>query len=120
MRVPQEEEYMDIVICGIHNHDLCHKLSGHPIVCCLNSKEKKLIYHMTFNTIQPKNILSTLKRKRPENVSNIKQVHNIHTRNNKAIRCLRFEMQHLLKLLGDDNYFVHNRVNPKIEIWTNS
>ncbi|XP_050914631.1 uncharacterized protein LOC127129506 [Lathyrus oleraceus] len=44
------------------------------------SEEKECVADMTLNSVQPKNILVTLKRKRPENISNIKQVNNIRYR----------------------------------------
>ncbi|XP_050888790.1 uncharacterized protein LOC127093946 [Lathyrus oleraceus] len=93
------------VICGLHNHDLCEKLSDHQIVCRLMQEEKERVADMTFNLIQPKNILATLKRKRLENISNIKQVYNIQYQSNKALMGDRPEMQQLLKLL-DDNIYV--------------
>ena len=64
-------------ICGLNNHDLCEKLVGHPIACRLMPEEKECVDDMTLNLVQLKNILATLKRKRPENISNIKQVYNI-------------------------------------------
>ncbi|CAK8562804.1 unnamed protein product [Lathyrus sativus] len=59
---------------------------------------------MALNQVQPKNILATLKRKRYENISNIKHVYNIQCRYNKALRGDRSEMQKLLKFLDDNNY----------------
>ncbi|XP_058783365.1 uncharacterized protein LOC131658045 [Vicia villosa] len=52
--------------------------------------------------------LQDLKRKRPQNVSNIKQVYNEHFRGNIASRGSRSEIQELLKLL-DDNHYVSRR-----------
>ncbi|XP_050878109.1 uncharacterized protein LOC127081920 [Lathyrus oleraceus] len=51
-----------------------------------------------------KNIIATLKRKRPENISNIKQVYNIRYQTNKALKGDRSEMQQLLKLLDYNSY----------------
>ncbi|XP_058746055.1 uncharacterized protein LOC131618923 [Vicia villosa] len=92
------------LICGLHNHDMCGKLQGHPSVCRLNPEENTCINDMSLNLFQPKNILSTLKRKKPNNVSNIRQVYNIWYRNNKAIRGDRSEVQQLLKMLDDNKY----------------
>ncbi|CAK8560404.1 unnamed protein product [Lathyrus sativus] len=92
------------VICGLHNHDLCSKLQGHPSVCLLKPEEKTCISDMTLNLVQPKNIFATLKRKELDNISNIRQVYNIRYHTNKEIRGDRSEMQQLLKLLGDNNY----------------
>lgn len=56
-------------------------------------KRRKPFYDMTLNMVQPKNILSILKCKRPINISNIKQVYTICVLNNKAIRGDKTEMQ---------------------------
>lgn len=74
------------MICGLHNHDLCEKLVGHPIACRLMPEENECVSDMTLNLVQPKNILATLNRKRPRNIVNISQVYNIWYRNYKALR----------------------------------
>ncbi|XP_050896317.1 protein FAR1-RELATED SEQUENCE 6-like [Lathyrus oleraceus] len=91
-------------ICGLHNHDLCEKLVGHLIVFRLILEEKGCVSDMTLNLVQPKNILTTLKRKKPENIPNIKQVYNISYQNNKAPKEDRSEMQQLLKLFYDNSH----------------
>lgn len=93
----------NVVYC-IHNHALSDKLVDYPIVCRLIPEEKELVFDMTLNMVVPRNILATLKQKKPQNVSNIKQVYNMRSRNNKAVRCQISEMHQLLKLLEDDRY----------------
>ena len=97
------------VLCGLHNHDLSLKLAGHPIACRLLPDEKTCVSDMTLNLVPPKNILATLKRKRPENTSNIKQVYNKRYQTKIALREDRTEMQHLLKLLDENNYVCRHR-----------
>ncbi|XP_050876855.1 uncharacterized protein LOC127080585 [Lathyrus oleraceus] len=41
---------------------------------------------MTLNIVQPKNILATLKRNKPGDISTIKKMYNICVLNNKALR----------------------------------
>ncbi|XP_058769275.1 uncharacterized protein LOC131643138 [Vicia villosa] len=77
---------------------------GHLIVCRLKLKEKVIVSDMSLISVAPKNILADLKRKRPESVSNIKQVYNAHYRNNMAIRGPRSKMQQRLKFLDDNHY----------------
>ena len=62
------------VISYKHNHVLGTKLQDHPIVGQLKSEEKEIISEMSIIKVAPRNILADLKRKRPQNVSNIKQV----------------------------------------------
>ncbi|XP_050889882.1 protein FAR-RED ELONGATED HYPOCOTYL 3-like [Lathyrus oleraceus] len=97
------------VICGLHNHDLCEKLVGHPSLCQLMPEEKEYVADMTLNLVQSKNIFATLKWKRPKNISNIKQVYNIRYLTNKGLMVDRNEMQQLLKLLDDNSYMSRYR-----------
>ncbi|XP_058726909.1 uncharacterized protein LOC131598310 [Vicia villosa] len=92
------------IICGIHNHALKTKLHGHPIVCRLNREEKDSISELSIIKVAPRNILSDLKQKIPDSISNIKQVYNERYHLSTAKIGLRSEMQHLFKLLGDNQY----------------
>ncbi|XP_058754564.1 uncharacterized protein LOC131627723 [Vicia villosa] len=69
------KKWRSSIIYGLHNHELCAKLQGHPIACRLNPVENASIKDMSLNFVQPKNILATLKRKEPDNISNIRQVY---------------------------------------------
>ncbi|XP_058776898.1 protein FAR1-RELATED SEQUENCE 5-like [Vicia villosa] len=80
------------VICEIHNHTLETKLHDHP------ESELSII------KVAPRNILADLKRKRPDSVSNIKQVYNEHYNLSTTKKGPRSKIQHLLKLLGDNQY----------------
>lgn len=75
-----DETWKFNVIFGIHNHALNDKLVRHPIVCCLVPKYMELVSDMTLNMVAPKNILASLKQKRPLNISNIKQMYNVCAR----------------------------------------
>src|SRR3954464_13395214 len=92
------------VICGIHNHALDVKLHGHPMACRLSREERNVISDLTIVKVAPRNILADLKRKKPDSISNIKQIYN--ERHNLKVLNMgpRSEMQQLLKLLGDNNY----------------
>src|SRR3954468_7731506 len=92
------------IICRMHNHALDVKLHGHPMACRLSREERNVISDLTIVKVAPRNILADLKRKKPDSVSNIKQVYN--ERNNLKVLNMgpRSEMQQLLKLLGDNNY----------------
>src|ERR1044072_470219 len=97
------------VISDEHNHDLTPKLVGHPIACRLLPDKKTCVFDMTLNLVPPKNILATLKHKRPESTSNIKQVYNKRYQTKLALREDRTEMQHLLKVLDENNYVCRHR-----------
>ncbi|XP_050875941.1 protein FAR1-RELATED SEQUENCE 5-like [Lathyrus oleraceus] len=63
-----------------------------------------MVSDMSLIRVAPKNILANLKLKRPESVSNIKQVYNARYQTNMAIRGPRSKMQQLWKLLDDNQY----------------
>jgi len=50
------------------------KLEGHMLTSCLNPKEKTLVIEMTSNMVKSKNIMSTLKDRRKENLTIVKQI----------------------------------------------
>ncbi|CAK8543296.1 unnamed protein product [Lathyrus sativus] len=77
---------------------------NHPIVCRILPEERELVSDMTLNMVALENILITLKQKKPLNVSNIKQIYNVHARDNNVVRLPRSEMQKLLKTLEDEDY----------------
>ncbi|XP_050915419.1 uncharacterized protein LOC127130456 [Lathyrus oleraceus] len=74
------------------------------MTCKRNGKYRSHLRNEMTLVQENKNILVTLKRKRPKNISNIKQVYNIQYQTNKALQENRTEMQQLLKLLDDNNY----------------
>lgn len=65
-----------MVYC-VHNYDLDQKLVNHHIFDLINVDEKKFIAEMTMNSIHSKNIVVTLKIKKPDNVTNIKHINNV-------------------------------------------
>src|SRR3954470_6691307 len=74
------------------------------MACRLSREEKNEISDLTIVKVAPRNILTDLKRKKPDSVSNIKQVYN-ERHNLKVLKMgPRSEMQQLLKLLGDNKY----------------
>jgi hypothetical protein len=61
------------------------KLEGHMLTGCLNPKEKALVVEMTRNMVKSKNIMSTLKDKREDNLTIAKQIYNARHRYKKTI-----------------------------------
>lgn len=57
------------ILYGVHNYELDHKLGDYPIVSHLDGEEKKIFVEITMNMVLSKNILTTLKRKRPDIVT---------------------------------------------------
>jgi len=52
------------MLCGIHNHDLAPKLSGHLLAGRLKAEENHRVIDMTESLAKPRNILADLKEKK--------------------------------------------------------
>ncbi|XP_050915837.1 uncharacterized protein LOC127130926 [Lathyrus oleraceus] len=98
------------VVSSIHNHVLCQKLVGHPIVCRLISDEKELVSDMTLNMAAPKNHTCNFETKNTSKCFKYQTCIQCVCRNNKAIRCPRSKMQQLFELLEDDHYVSRYKV----------
>lgn len=85
------------VMCGKHNHEMMENLEDNPIAGRLNEEEMKLVHEMTNNTVRPKNILMTLKKRRADEGITIKQIYNARSRYNKSMKGLKSE-----ELVDDD------------------
>lgn len=85
------------VMCGKHNHEMMENLEDHPIAGRLNEEEMKLVHEMTINTVRPKNILMTLKKRRADDGITIKQIYNARSRYNKSMKGPKSE-----ELVDDD------------------
>jgi hypothetical protein len=59
----------------------------------------KVVAELTINLIPPRNIMTTLKERDPDNTKNKKQLYNARHRLRAKERGLRNEMQHLLHCL---------------------
>ncbi|GAU16259.1 hypothetical protein TSUD_298910 [Trifolium subterraneum] len=68
------------VVNGIHNHKLDTELEGHLVAGRLKPEEKVFLDEMTKNFVPPRNIISTLKDRDPENTMSSKQVYNARYR----------------------------------------
>ncbi|XP_004516717.1 uncharacterized protein [Cicer arietinum] len=92
------------VICGLHNHKLAKKLTGHSFLGRLSQDEKNVLGDMTKNFVKPKNILMTLRDHNVESLTTIKQVYNARQAYRSSLIGNRTEMQHLLILMERDKY----------------
>jgi len=99
------------MLCGMHNHDLDGKLSGHLIAGRLSAEEKKKVIDMTKSLTVPQNILTNLKQNNKESVTTIKQVYNVRTRWRKGERGNMTELQYLISKLVEHKYVYYTRCN---------
>ncbi|XP_045821820.1 uncharacterized protein LOC123914677 [Trifolium pratense] len=97
------------VVNDMHNHELDKGLEGHLVAGRLKPQETEFSDEMTRNAVAPKNILSTLKERDPNNKTSAKQVYDACHRYKAKLRASMTEMQHLCKKLdekchGDEEY----------------
>ena len=100
-----------VMLCGMHNHDLDEKLSGHLIAGRLSVEEKKKVIAMTKSLTVPRNILTNLKQNNEECVTTIKQVYNVRTRWHKGERGNMTKLQYLISKLVAHKYVYYTRCN---------
>ncbi|AES71280.2 FAR1 DNA-binding domain protein [Medicago truncatula] len=64
------------ILNGVHNHEMVRYAAGHLLTGRLMEDDKKIVHDLTDSSVKPKNILTNLKKKRKESITNIKQVYN--------------------------------------------
>ncbi|KAD4584303.1 hypothetical protein E3N88_21904 [Mikania micrantha] len=52
-----------------HNHEPAQNLEGHPFVRRMSEQEQNMVHHLIEQHMEPRNILSSLKKQNPDNVS---------------------------------------------------
>ncbi|GAU47202.1 hypothetical protein TSUD_89110 [Trifolium subterraneum] len=77
--------------------------------CPFRLRETLLVNEMTKNLVPPRNIISTLKERDPENTMSSKQCYNARYRYKAKMRASMSEMQHMFKHLSDSKYFFKYR-----------
>ncbi|KAD4586664.1 hypothetical protein E3N88_24265 [Mikania micrantha] len=65
------------VINDKHNHKPAQNIERHPFVKRLFEKEQNMVHHLTEQHIEPRNILSSIKKQNPDNVSIRRDIYSI-------------------------------------------
>ncbi|AES78121.1 otubain [Medicago truncatula] len=60
--------------------------AGHLLAGRLMEDDKKIVHDLSNSSVKPKNILTNLKKKRQESMTNIKQVYNVRHKFKKTKR----------------------------------
>ncbi|KAF8388613.1 hypothetical protein HHK36_027290 [Tetracentron sinense] len=101
------------VVCGVHNHKGSSYLEGHSFAGKLNMEQKKILKDMSRVGIKPRDVLRTIKKKDPINVTTIRTIYNARA----AIRLEELggktPIQHLFKCLNDLGYVTFHRMDEK-------
>jgi len=57
------QDWWIAMLCGVHNHEMTPKLSGHLLAGRLKAEEKQRVIDMTKSLTKPRNILTDLREK---------------------------------------------------------
>ena len=74
--VREDNAWKLTILNGAHNHEMVPYVAGHLLAGRLMEDDKKIVHDLTNSSVKPKNILTNLKNKRQEFMTNIKQVYN--------------------------------------------
>jgi len=96
MFVKEENAWKLAILNGVHNHEILSYFGGHLLAERLMEDDKKIVHDLTKSSVKPKNILTNLKKKRQEFMTNIKQVYTESHKFKKAKRENLIEMQFLI------------------------
>jgi len=102
--------WMAKLMFGSHNHELAKSLVGHPYVWRLTKDENTIIADMTKSMVKPRNFQLKLKEYNANSCTIIKQIYNARSAYRSSIRGSDVEMQHLMKLLEQDQYIHWHRL----------
>ena len=102
--VMEDNAWKLAILNGVHNHEMVSYVAGHLIAGRLMEDDKKIVHDLTNSSVTPKNIMTNLKKKRQESMTNIKQVYDEHHKFKKAKRGDLTEMQFLTSKLKENKY----------------
>ncbi|XP_012837783.1 PREDICTED: protein FAR1-RELATED SEQUENCE 5-like [Erythranthe guttata] len=110
-------------VFGVHNHPCFPNLEGHAYAARLTSEEMKIVEEMSNALVQPKAILTTLKKRDETNVAEMKTIYNARHRLQALEKAGRSQMQLLMTKLSEHNYLEDHRSNEDGEVtdlfWSN-
>lgn len=88
-------------------------VAGHLLAGRLMEDDEKIVHDLTDSSVKPKNILTNLKKKRKESITNNKQVYNERHKFKKSKRGDLTEMQYLISKLEENGYVHYVREKPE-------
>ncbi|KAH6780136.1 hypothetical protein C2S52_011373 [Perilla frutescens var. hirtella] len=113
--LPEFNQWMLEVACGVHNHPQAKYLEGHAYAGRLTSDEEKLVASLSSSHTHPKQILAAIQRSFPNNKSTIKTIYNVRSRNKYVEHAGRSQMQYLLGKLEEYGYYQYTRWCPQTD-----
>lgn len=109
-RLPNDDEWILKVICGVHNHPLDEQLAaGHSYAGRLTNKETEILVDMLKNNVKPKEILHKLKQQDECNVTTMKHIYNARHKHKAKLQADASYMQQLMLKLAEHSYVEWDR-----------
>ncbi|KAD6118680.1 hypothetical protein E3N88_09951 [Mikania micrantha] len=104
------------VINDNHNHEPTQKLEGHPYVRRFTQEEKDMVENLTERHMDPRNILSSIKKHNPANVSISRDVYNLQQKIKNKKKFGDTPMQVLENVLHSQRYIYYTYEDPETNI----
>lgn len=101
------------VDCGHHNHRLLSDLDGHTHAGRLTPEEQKVLLDMTMSGVKPKEVLTVIKERDPNNSSKLKHIYNARAKLRSVEKNGKSQMQQLIPLLDENDYVQWHRCDPE-------
>ncbi|XP_038707293.1 PKS-NRPS hybrid synthetase CHGG_01239-like [Tripterygium wilfordii] len=105
------DDWMVRVVCGTHNHAPATNMEGHSYPDRLSEFETQLTLHLSTKNVKPRDILTSLKKQNPDNVSTIKTVYNARHTFQTAEKAGKTHMQVVMSFLQREGYIFESRTN---------
>ncbi|KAD6795429.1 hypothetical protein E3N88_06325 [Mikania micrantha] len=104
------------VINDNHNHEPAQNLEGHPYVRRFTQEEEDLVENLTERHMDPRNILSIIKKHNPANVSIPRDVYNLQQKLKNKNKFGDTPMQVLENVLHSQRYVYYTREDPETNV----
>ncbi|KAL5730924.1 [histone H3]-lysine(4) N-trimethyltransferase [Ranunculus cassubicifolius] len=103
------DQWKVTVECGHHNHPLATDLNGNAYGGRLTAEERQVLFEMTLNGVKPKQVLTVIKERDPNNSSKLQHIYNARARLKTVEKNGKSQMQQLMPLLDENDYIEWNR-----------
>ncbi|XP_038679472.1 uncharacterized protein LOC119980749 [Tripterygium wilfordii] len=105
------DDWMVRVVCRTHNHAPAMYMEGHPYPGRLSKFETQFMVHLSTKNVKPRDILTSLKKQNPDNVSTIKTVYNARQKFQTAEKAGKTQMQVVMSFLQCEGYIFESQTN---------
>ena len=90
---------MAMMVYGIHNYAPASYMEGHPYPGRLSESEIQLTVHLSTKNVKPRDILTSLKKQNPDNMSTIETIYNARKKFRIAEKAGKTQMQVVMSFL---------------------